>query len=737
MRRSTATSSDLPQGPQSSGWQTIARVAPYLWPKGQTWVKQRVVLAMLLLVGAKLMSVTIPYFYKLAVDRLGGSGDPAVMLGLGAVGLVVAYGLARILNIGFGELRDAVFVRVGQRALRRLALETFSHIHKLSMRYHITRRTGGLSRIIERGVKGVDFLLRFLLFSIGPLILELVMVTGIFLWVFGLSYALVVAATVAIYVSFTFKVTEWRVKLRREMNDQDTDANQKAVDSLLNYETVKYFNAERREAARYDSAMGRYELAAVKTGQSLAMLNFGQTVIITTGLIAVMVMAALGVQRGELTVGDFVMVNAYMMQITQPLGFLGTVYREIRQALVDMGQMFGLLAQPAEVADKKDAKDLVVTGGEIVFDNVRFAYDPERQILKGLSLKVKPGQRLALVGHSGSGKSTIGRLLFRFYDVTGGAVRIDGQDIRDVTQSSLHAQIGVVPQDTVLFNDTIFYNIAYGRDEASEEQVIAAAKAAKIHDFIMSLPEGYQTMVGERGLKLSGGEKQRVGIARTLLKNPPILILDEATSALDTQTERSIQDSLREVDGRLDRTERIGRIVASRDVRRQDVPRFDVVDVDRTTADDVDPRVGRNGNGVDAVGRRVEASHRRRIRLRDHIAKGFHLLVAGEIELKDRPARHRKRKHLVLLAGERQRDAAPAVRCRRHQHTPGLRRSLRRRPQPDARQRRFRQGVRKRRPGQQHRHQDQYRFSHVLQPSAFKSLLMSMVYYTTNRHFEG
>ena len=530
----------------SSGWQTILRVLPYLWPEGQTWVKRRVILALLALLAAKMVSIVTPYIYKLAVDNLTASGgtDPAWMLSVGAVGLVVAYGIARLGAVALGELRDAVFVRVGQRALRQLALETFTHIHRLSLRYHITRKTGGLSRIIERGVKGVDFLLRFMLFSIGPLILELSLVSIIFALYFGWQYAAVVVVTITLYVTFTFKVTEWRVKVRRQMNDMDTDANQKAVDSLLNYETVKYFNAEAREAARYDTAMQGYETAAVKTGQSLAFLNAGQSFLITSGLVIVMVLAARGVQAGSLTVGDFVMVNAYMIQITMPLNFLGTVYREIRQALVDMGQMFGLLGQPAEVVDAPDAPDLQVKGGEIVFDDVHFSYEPSRQILKGVSFTVKPGERLALVGHSGSGKSTIGRLLFRFYDVSGGAIRIDGQDLRAVSQTSLHAQIGVVPQDTVLFNDTVRYNIAYGRDNATEAQVVAAAKAAKIHDFILSLPEGYETTVGERGLKLSGGEKQRVGIARTLLKNPPILILDEATSALDSQTESSIQESL-------------------------------------------------------------------------------------------------------------------------------------------------------------------------------------------------
>ena len=484
-----------------------------------------------------------PILQAWAVDDLAEAGVSDFVLG--AVGLTIAYGIARIATNGFQQLRDALFAKVAQRALRRLALETFEHIHKLSMRYHITRKTGGLSRIIERGVKGVEFLLRYLVFSTGPLILELVFISAAIFWKLqDWRYVGIIFITIVFYVWFTFAITEWRVKLRRKMNEQDTDANQKAIDSLLNFETVKYFNAEKREAARYDRAMEGYEAAALKTSYSLAFLNFGQAVLITLGLVGVMWLAAVGVQSGELTVGDFVLVNAYMIQITMPLNFLGTVYREIRQALVDMRQMFDLLEEPAEVTDKPGASALSVKGGGVTLSNVRFSYEKERPILHDVSIDVPAGQTVAIVGPSGSGKSTIGRLLFRFYDVTDGAVCIDGQDIRDITQESLHQAIGVVPQDTVLFNDTIFYNIAYGREDATRGDVIQAAKDAQIHDFIMSLPDAYESLVGERGLKLSGGEKQRVGIARTLLKDPPILLLDEATSALDSETEHEIQDAL-------------------------------------------------------------------------------------------------------------------------------------------------------------------------------------------------
>jgi len=543
--RPTTSSANLKSG---QAMNVIKSVLPYLWPKSRKDIQFRVVLAMLALVLGEILGLLAPYFYGVSVDALapGADEDQTIfMLTAGALGMVVAYGVMRILSVGFSQLRDVIFAQVGQRALRQLALETFRHLHRLSLRYHITRKTGGLSRVMERGVKGVEFLLRFMLFSIGPLILKLLIVAGIFYLEFGFIYMAIVLITIVLYIWFTFSVTEWRVKVRKEMNDKDTDANQKAIDSLLNFETVKYFGAEEREALRYDESMRGYEAAALKTSYSLAFLNFGQTLLITGGLIAVMILAAMAVQRGELSVGDFVMANAYMIQITMPLGFLGTVYREIRQALVDMGEMFDLLGQPQEVTDVANAEDLNIKGGQIEFDNVTFGYDSERIILSKLSLKIKKGETVAIVGPSGSGKSTIGRLLFRFYDVNNGSVKIDGQDIRDVTQASVHNSIGIVPQDTVLFNDTIGYNIAYGSKNASNDDIVEAAKSAKIHDFIISLTDGYNTTVGERGLKLSGGEKQRVGIARTLLKNPPILVLDEATSALDTETERNIQESLR------------------------------------------------------------------------------------------------------------------------------------------------------------------------------------------------
>ena len=459
---------------KQAAWNTTKRVAPFVWPAGDFDLRARVVLAMLALVGSKFIAILAPILQAWAVDDLAEAGVSDFVLG--AVGLTIAYGIARIATNGFQQLRDALFAKVAQRALRRLALETFEHIHKLSMRYHITRKTGGLSRIIERGVKGVEFLLRYLVFSTGPLILELVFISAAIFWKLqDWRYVGIIFITIVFYVWFTFAITEWRVKLRRKMNEQDTDANQKAIDSLLNFETVKYFNAEKREAARYDRAMEGYEAAALKTSYSLAFLNFGQAVLITLGLVGVMWLAAVGVQSGELTVGDFVLVNAYMIQITMPLNFLGTVYREIRQALVDMRQMFDLLEEPAEVTDKPGASALSVKGGGVTLSNVRFSYEKERPILHDVSIDVPAGQTVAIVGPSGSGKSTIGRLLFRFYDVTDGAVCIDGQDIRDITQESLHQAIGVVPQDTVLFNDTIFYNIAYGREDATRGDEIGRA----------------------------------------------------------------------------------------------------------------------------------------------------------------------------------------------------------------------------------------------------------------------
>ncbi len=527
----------------ASDLQTLARVLPDMWPRGRSDLRARVVIALVLLVLAKAAAIVTPFFFRAAVDGLNaGSVEVALMA---PVLLVGAYGLTRLMGVALQQLRDTVFARVGQHALRQLALRTFNHIHRLSMGYHVSRRTGALSRIIDRGIKAIDFLLRFLVFSIVPLFIELMIVAVIFWVEFGIWYFVVLLVTIATYVGFTFSVTEWRVKIRIQMNREDQDAHQKAVDSLLNYETVKYFSAEAREAARYDGAMRRYQKAAVKTAMSLGLLNAGQALIIASGLVAVMTMTALEVQDGAMTVGSFVMVNAFVIQITVPLNFLGSAYREIRQALIDMREMYELTDEAPEIADAPGAAMLAVGAGRVAFRGVDFCYGPDRQILHGVSFEVPGGGSLAVVGPSGAGKSTIFRLIFRLYDSTGGAVEIDGQDVRDLTQASLRAAIGVVPQDTVLFNDTIGYNIAYGRDGASHGEVIAAAKAARIHDFVAGLPEGYDTMVGERGLKLSGGEKQRVAIARTILKDPPILILDEATSALDTPTEREIQAELK------------------------------------------------------------------------------------------------------------------------------------------------------------------------------------------------
>ena len=518
------------------------RVVPDLWPRDHPNLRLRVVAAISLLVAAKVATLATPFVYRDAVDGLAPV-EGAVLAA--PIFLVIAYGVTRLFGTIFQQLRDLVFARVSQHALRQLGLRVFRHVHRLSLNYHISRKTGALSRVIDRGIKAIDFLLRYLLFSIVPLLLELAVVAVIFFVEFGVSYLAVMLATIVAYVWFTFRITEWRVKIRMEMNNQDQDAHQKAVDSLLNYETVKYFSAEQREAERYDRSMAAYQAAALRTSSSLVLLNSGQAFILATAMVTVMAMTAVEVVAGTLTVGSFVMVNAFMMQVTIPLNFLGTVYREIRQSLVDMREMYQLVDHGPEVTDPPGAPDLVTGPGEVRFEQVGFAYGPDRTILSDVSFQISSGRTLAVVGASGAGKSTIARLLFRFYDVTEGAVQIDGQDVRGVTQASLRRAIGVVPQDTVLFNDTIGYNIAYGRDDASREEVMEAAKAARIHDFIASLPEEYDTMVGERGLKLSGGEKQRVAIARTILKNPPILILDEATSALDTGTEREIQAELK------------------------------------------------------------------------------------------------------------------------------------------------------------------------------------------------
>ena len=526
----------------------IRRVLPYFWPVDKPNVKVRVVLSLTVLIIAKVIAVATPFLYKLAVDTLTLTDQSTTwLLSIGTIGLVIAYAVARLTNVLFQQLRDVIFVNVSQGALRALSLQTLTHIHALSMRYHISRKTGGLSRIIERGVRGVEFLLRFMLFNIGPLILELVLISLVLVTVFDAWYLLVICVTVVSYVWFTTRVTEWRLKIRKDMNDRDRDASQKSLDSLLNFETVKYFNAQHIETLRYDESMQGYETAAVKTIRSLALLNAGQALIINAGLVFSLVLAARDVSSGALTVGGFVMVNAYMLQVMQPLGLLGYVYREIRQSLIDMAEMFSLLEQPPEIADKEGAVELQVSKAKIELKNLSFAYQAQRPILKNISITIEGGQSIAIVGASGAGKSTIGRLLFRFYDVCQGALLIDGQDVRDVTQSSLQKLIGVVPQDTVLFNDSIYYNISYADKSASQLQVEAAAKAANIHEFILQLPDGYASVVGERGLKLSGGEKQRVGIARTILKNAPILLLDEATSALDTQTEREIQHSLQQM----------------------------------------------------------------------------------------------------------------------------------------------------------------------------------------------
>ena len=525
-------------------WSALRSLAPYLWPRGLVSMKIRVVLALVMLAFAKLATVYVPIVYRDMVDLFSNPDHAVIEL---PIALLVAYGLLRVMSIAFAELRDAIFAKVGQRAIRDVALKTFRHLHALGLRFHLERQTGGLSRAIERGTKGIDFLLTFMLFNILPTLLEITLVCGILWALFNVWFALVTFVTIVGYIGYTLVVTEWRLKYRRQMNDTDQEANTRAIDSLLNYETVKYFGNEQFEAERFDRSLRRYERAAVISKTSLALLNIGQAVIIGVGLTVVMAMAGNGVIAGDYTVGDFVLVSTYLIQLYMPLNFLGFVYREIKQSLTDMEAMFHLLDVNAEIRDSDDASPLRDGPGEVVFEHVTFGYDDRRTILHDVSFRVPAGHRVAIVGSSGAGKSTISRLLFRFYDVDAGRILIDGQDLRDVSQSSVRDAIGVVPQDTVLFNDTIRYNIAYGRTDAEPEAIEQAARLARIHDFITHSPDGYDTMVGERGLKLSGGEKQRVAIARTILKRPRILLFDEATSALDTRTEREIQASLSEV----------------------------------------------------------------------------------------------------------------------------------------------------------------------------------------------
>ncbi|TQF77338.1 ABC transporter ATP-binding protein/permease [Elioraea sp. Yellowstone] len=522
---------------------TLKTLLPYLWPADDPGLKLRVVAALVCLALAKVATVAVPVVLAAAVDALAPHEGPIAV----PVALVAGYGLLRLAAAGFQELRDAVFARVAQAAIRAVGLRTFRHLHALSLRFHLDRQTGGLSRMVERGTRGIETVLRFALFSTLPTLVEIGLATVVIWAALGPLFAAIVFATLALYVAFTLLFTEWRVKFRRAMNETDQEANTKAVDSLLNYETVKYFNNEAHEAKRYEQALRAYERAAVKSQVTLNMLNLGQAAIIALGLTAVMLLAAHGAAAGTMTVGQFVMANTFLIQLYVPLNFLGFAYREIKQGLVDMEAMFRLLAEEREIADAPDARPLTVTAGEVRFEDVHFAYRPDREILHGVSFTVPPGATVAIVGSSGAGKSTISRLLFRFYDVNAGRITIDGQDIRSVTQDSLRRALGIVPQDTVLFNDTIRYNIRYGRPDATDAEVEQAARLARIHDFVVSTPDGYETRVGERGLKLSGGEKQRVAIARTILKNPPILVFDEATSALDTRTEREIQANLKEL----------------------------------------------------------------------------------------------------------------------------------------------------------------------------------------------
>lgn len=525
-------------------WSALKSLAPYLWSRGGNEAKLRVLTALVLLAASKVATVYIPVVYGQVVDVLGGKQDPVLVL---PVALIIGFGVLRVLSIAFGELRDAVFTKVAQRAIRQVALETFEHLHRLALRYHLERQTGGLSHAIERGTKAIDFILRFMLFNILPTLLEIALVCGILWGLFSFWYAFVTLVSIIVYIAYTMIVTEWRLKWRREMNETDQRANTRAIDSLLNYETVKYFGNETYEAGRYDRALQRYERASVISKTSLSLLNIGQAFIIGVGLTIIVLMAGRDVVNGTMTIGDFVMVNTFLIQLYIPLNFLGFVYREIKQSLADMEAMFYLLSTHAEIKDRPGAGPLMAGEGAVEFDNVSFGYDPRRTVLKNVSFRVDPGKKVAIVGPSGAGKSTVGRLLFRFYETDDGAIRIDGQNIKDVQQTSLRREIGVVPQDSVLFNDTIYYNIAYGRPDASPAEVEEAARLAAIHNFIMESPDGYQTIVGERGLKLSGGEKQRVAIARTILKGPRILLFDEATSALDTHTEREIQTALQMV----------------------------------------------------------------------------------------------------------------------------------------------------------------------------------------------
>jgi ATP-binding cassette subfamily B protein len=558
MRRIPATADPSPPLAPSSArndWQSIVSLLPYL-----AAYKWRVSLALSCLIGAKVANLGVPVVMKKIVDGLAplqhltalGRAEhaPGIVL-LGGIGLlVIAYAVVRLSTSLLTELREILFSKVTESAVRQLALKVFRHLHALSLRFHLDRQTGGMSRDIERGTRGIQQLISYSLYSILPTLVEVGLVLGFFVVKYEAFYAIVTLIALAVYIVFTVKMTEWRTHFRRTMNDLDSRANSRAVDSLLNYETVKYFGNEEWEAQRYDENLRRYRTAAIKSQNSLSALNFGQQAIIGTGLVFILWRATQGVMAGRLTLGDLVLINTFMLQLYIPLNFLGVVYRELKQSLTDMDRMFTLLGAAREVPDMPDAPALVVGGAQLRFEHVNFSYEPARQILHDVSFTIPAGTTTALVGHSGSGKSTLARLMFRFYDLdraTGGSIAIDGQDIRDVTQDSLRASIGIVPQDTVLFNDTIYYNIAYGRPSASRDEVVAAARAAHIHDFIEGLPKGYETPVGERGLKLSGGEKQRVAIARTILKNPPVMLFDEATSALDSRSERAIQHELDQI----------------------------------------------------------------------------------------------------------------------------------------------------------------------------------------------